>query len=101
MRPRDYEKFRYQIRAHEMQEKKDKDSFLLNPISEQLNQRDRTLLLRVKELLDKYKNDEETRAKILDALSIFVVNLSVAETLKDKKAIVKRVREFHSLLDEF
>ena len=84
-----------------MQEKKDKDSFLLNPISEQLNQRDRTLLLRVKELLDKYKNDEETRAKILDALSIFVVNLSVAETLKDKKAIVKRVREFHSLLDEF
>ena len=97
-----YQALRYQRKAHTNNKAQNaKKSFLNNPEGEQLNRREKTIVLRLDALLKKYANDEDTRKKLLDEFSLFCVNLTIAKELNDKKAIAERSKEFGTFLNQF
>ncbi len=60
-----------------------------------------TLDLRVKYLLDKYKDDKETRDNILGELQIYRVNLTLAKEFNDKSTEKKLNKEIMKFLNQF
>ena len=97
-----YQMLRYKNQAHTNSKTKDsKNSFLNNPSAEQLTTREKILVLRLEALLEKYKNDNNTRERILQEFNMYCVNVTIAKELNDKNAIAKRTKEFHEYLSNF
>lgn len=98
-----YPMHREQKKAHESRRslKGIKNNTLGNLSLGDDDKRCKTLELRIKSLLDKYKNDVDTREKILQELSMYRVNITICQELGDKKSLAKRTKEFHEFLSGF
>ena len=98
-----YPMHRDRKKAHESRRtaKGNKNATLSNFLIESDNKQLKTIALRVKFLLDKYKDDNDIRQKIIDELNIFRINLTICKELGDKKTFAKRVKEFGSFLNQF
>ena len=59
------------------------------------------LEMRIKSLLDKYKNDKETQDKILGELNLYLINITIARELNDKNTEKNLTREFMKFLNQF
>lgn len=97
-----YPTIRKQRKAHESRKFKQNISHpRLLPSLENEDARFKTLELRIKFLLDKYRGDNATIEKILGELNVLRVNITIAKELGDKKAITKRLKEYNDFLNQF
>ena len=59
-----------------------------------VDKKDKILIIRIKALFDKYKNDPETLQEIGSKLSMFEINRTIARELNDKSSETDIAREF-------